>query len=40
LVIVATVSCIYGIGDRDEYHNMILTMRVGDRSTSAPSSSA
>ena len=30
-VIVATVSCIYGIGDRDEYHNMILTMRVGDR---------
>jgi excinuclease ABC subunit B len=31
VVIVATVSCIYGIGDRDEYHNMILTMRVGDR---------
>ena len=30
-VIVATVSCIYGIGDRDEYHQMILTMRVGDR---------
>ena len=30
VVIVATVSCIYGIGDRDEYHNMILTMRVGD----------
>ncbi|MFZ4536805.1 excinuclease ABC subunit UvrB [Propionivibrio sp.] len=30
-VIVATVSCIYGIGDRDEYHKMILTMRVGDR---------
>ena len=30
-VIVATVSCIYGIGVRDEYHNMILTMRVGDR---------
>ncbi|MCM8593992.1 excinuclease ABC subunit UvrB [Accumulibacter sp.] len=30
-VIVATVSCIYGIGDRDEYHRMILTMRVGDR---------
>ena len=29
-VIVATVSCIYGIGDRDEYHKMILTMRVGD----------
>ena len=31
VVIVATVSCIYGIGDRDEYHDMILTMRVGDR---------
>jgi len=31
VVIVATVSCIYGIGDREEYHNMILTMRVGDR---------
>ncbi len=31
VVIVATVSCIYGIGDRDEYHNMILTMRIGDR---------
>jgi excinuclease ABC subunit B len=31
VVVVATVSCIYGIGDREEYHNMILTMRVGDR---------
>ncbi len=31
VVIVATVSCIYGIGDRDEYFNMILTMRVGDK---------
>ena len=30
-IIVATVSCIYGIGDRDAYHNMILTMRLGDR---------
>lgn len=30
-VIVATVSCIYGIGDRDEYHKMILTLRTGDR---------
>jgi excinuclease ABC subunit B len=30
-VIVATVSCIYGIGDRDAYHKMILIMRVGDR---------
>ncbi len=31
VIIVATVSCIYGIGDREEYHNMILTVRVGDR---------
>ena len=31
VLIVATVSCIYGLGDRDEYHNMILTMRVGDK---------
>ena len=31
VVIVATVSCIYGIGDREEYHSMILTMRVGDK---------
>ena len=31
VIIVATVSCIYGLGDRDEYNNMILTMRVGDR---------
>ncbi|MDR2506410.1 MAG: excinuclease ABC subunit UvrB [Candidatus Accumulibacter sp.] len=30
-IVVATVSCIYGIGDRDEYHKMILTMRPGDR---------
>ena len=30
-VIVATVSCIYGIGDREEYQKMILTMRAGDR---------
>ncbi len=30
-IIVATVSCIYGIGDRDEYHKMILSMRIGDR---------
>lgn len=29
-IIVATVSCIYGIGDRNEYHKMILTMRLGD----------
>jgi excinuclease ABC subunit B len=30
-VIVATVSCIYGIGDRDEYHQMIMHVREGDR---------
>ena len=30
-VIVATVSCIYGIGDRDKYQKMVLTMRTGDR---------
>ena len=30
-VIVATVSCIYGIGDRDEYHQMIMHVREGDK---------
>src|SRR5512142_1451447 len=30
-VIVATVSCIYGIGDPNEYHSMILHLRQGDR---------
>ena len=30
-VIIATVSCIYGIGDRDEYHQMIMHVREGDR---------
>ncbi|MES2772448.1 MAG: excinuclease ABC subunit UvrB [Pseudomonadota bacterium] len=30
-IIVATVSCIYGIGDRDAYQKMILMLRVGDR---------
>jgi excinuclease ABC subunit B len=30
-VIVATVSCIYGIGDKDEYHAMILHLRENDR---------
>jgi excinuclease ABC subunit B len=29
-VIVATVSCIYGIGDKDEYHAMILHLREND----------
>src|SRR5476649_2114720 len=31
VVIVATVSAIYGIGDPSEYHNMILTLRTGDK---------
>ena len=31
VVIVATVSCIYGIGDRDEYHNMIPHHAGGDK---------
>ena len=30
-VIVATVSCIYGIGNPADYHAMILTLRVRDR---------
>ncbi len=32
VIIVATVSAIYGIGNPADYHAMILTMRVGDRS--------
>ncbi|MEX3630502.1 MAG: excinuclease ABC subunit UvrB [Burkholderia sp.] len=31
VVIVATVSAIYGIGNPSEYHKMILTLRAGDR---------
>jgi excinuclease ABC subunit B len=31
-VIVATVSCIYGIGDPVDYHSMILHLRSGERS--------
>ena len=31
VVIVATVSAIYGIGNPNEYHQMILTLRVHDR---------
>lgn len=31
VVIVVTVSCIYGIGDKDDYHNMILHLRQGDK---------
>src|SRR5215212_7650816 len=32
-IIVATVSCIYGIGDPSEYHSMILHVSQGDRLT-------
>src|SRR5262245_10838662 len=32
-VIVATVSAIYGIGNPSDYHEMVLTTRVGDRMT-------
>ncbi len=31
VVIIATVSAIYGIGNPSEYHRMILTLRTGDR---------
>ena len=31
LVIVATVSAIYGIGAPESYHQMVMTMRTGDR---------
>ncbi|NWK44060.1 excinuclease ABC subunit UvrB [Ralstonia pickettii] len=31
VVIVATVSAIYGIGNPSEYHQMILTLRAGDK---------
>ena len=31
VVIVATVSAIYGIGNPSEYHRMILTLRTGDK---------
>src|SRR2546426_3725483 len=30
VIIVASVSCIYGIGDPSEYHSMILHLRQGD----------
>ncbi len=30
-VIVATVSCIYGIGNPSDYHAMVLTVRTGDQ---------
>ncbi len=31
VVIVASVSAIYGIGDPGDYHQMVMTLRVGDR---------
>ena len=31
VVIVASVSAIYGIGDPSDYHRMVMTLRVGDR---------
>jgi excinuclease ABC subunit B len=30
VIVVASVSCIYGIGDPEDYHNKMLTLRVGD----------
>ncbi|NLR75571.1 MULTISPECIES: excinuclease ABC subunit UvrB [Leeia] len=30
-IVVASVSCIYGIGDREEYHQMILHVKEGER---------
>ncbi len=29
VIIVASVSCIYGLGDPEEYHNMVVSIRVG-----------
>ena len=30
VIVVASVSCIYGIGDKDEYKNKMLTLNIGD----------
>ncbi len=30
VIVVASVSCIYGIGEREEYENKMLTLRVGE----------
>ena len=30
VIVVASVSCIYGIGDKEEYENKMLTLNVGD----------
>ena len=31
VIVVASVSCIYGIGDKEEYENHMLTLKVGDQ---------
>ena len=31
MVIVASVSAIYGIGNPSDYHQMVMTLRVGDK---------
>ena len=31
VIVVATVSAIYGIGDPESYHRMVMTLRVGDK---------
>ncbi len=38
VIIVASVSCIYGIGSVETYTAMTFQMKIGDRSTSAPCS--
>ena len=30
VIVIASVSCIYGIGDKEEYENHMLTLKVGD----------
>ena len=30
VIIVASVSCIYGLGDKEEYENQVLSLKVGD----------
>jgi excinuclease ABC subunit B len=31
VIIVATVSAIYGIGEPESYHRMVMTLRAGDK---------
>src|SRR5262245_37424876 len=33
VIVVASVSCIYGIGSKDDYEAMLITLRVGDAKT-------